>query len=96
LFNKNSIQAVLGRLRELLFLDWDNGLLSSSVFPILRPGNPRAIIQRTLDEFPTFFGDRFSVKDGGLCIHNLSAEEVGGLEVFLCEAAQNFELYFKV
>jgi hypothetical protein len=32
---------------------------------------------------PAFFGDRFVEKDGGLRTYNLSAEEIGGLKVFL-------------
>jgi hypothetical protein len=39
------------------------------------------------------FGDRFGGKDCGLYPYNPSAEEVGGLEVFLYEAAQNLELF---
>jgi hypothetical protein len=31
-------------------------------------------------------------KDRGLCLYNLSAEEVEGLDEFLYEAAQNFEV----
>ncbi len=34
-----------------------------------------------------------SSKDFGLCPYNPSAEEVGGLEVFLYEATQNFKLF---
>jgi hypothetical protein len=38
-------------------------------------------------------GDEFSRKDCRLCLFNLSAKEVGGLEVFLYETALNFELF---
>jgi hypothetical protein len=43
-------------------------------------------------------GDGFSGKDCRLCPFNPSAKEVGGLEVFLYEAAQNLELFqiFKI
>jgi hypothetical protein len=34
----------------------------------------------------------FGVKDSCLCTNNPSAKEVGGLEVFLYEPAQDFEL----
>jgi hypothetical protein len=34
-------------------------------------------------ELPVCFGDRNVEKEGGLRTHNLSAEEVGGLTVFL-------------
>jgi hypothetical protein len=39
------------------------------------------------------FEERFDEKDYGLCPYNPSAEQVGGLEVFLNEAAKNFELF---
>jgi hypothetical protein len=40
------------------------------------------------------FGDSFGGNDCGLCpCKNQSAKEVGGLEVFLYEVAQNFELF---
>jgi hypothetical protein len=35
----------------------------------------------------------FGGKDCGLCPYNPSAEEVGGLDGFLYEAAQNFEVF---
>ncbi len=38
---------------------------------------------------PAFFGDRFGGKYCGLCTKNLPAEEVGCLDGFLYEAAQN-------
>jgi hypothetical protein len=38
-----------------------------------------------------FFKDRFGGKDCILCQDNPSAEEVGGLEITLYEAAQNFK-----
>ncbi len=38
------------------------------------------------------FEARLGGKDCGLCPYNRSAEEVGGLDVFLYEAAQNFEV----
>jgi hypothetical protein len=44
---------------------------------------------------PAFFGDQFRGKYDGLCTLNSPAEEVGGLEVFLYEAALNFELFSK-
>jgi hypothetical protein len=34
-------------------------------------------------------------KDSCLCPYNQSAEDVGGLDGFLYEAAQNFEVLFK-
>jgi hypothetical protein len=43
-------------------------------------------------KFP-YFGARFGGKDCGLCPYNPSAEEVGGLDGFLYEAAQNFEVF---
>jgi hypothetical protein len=38
----------------------------------------------------------FGGKDCGLCPYNPSAEDVGGLEVYLHEAAQNFELFSNI
>jgi hypothetical protein len=45
---------------------------------------------------PALFGDRFGEKSGCLCAHNPPAKEVRWLVVFLCEAAQNFELWLKI
>ncbi len=42
------------------------------------------------------FGDLFDGKDCDFCPYNPSPEEVGGLEVFLYEAAQNFELFSNI
>jgi hypothetical protein len=39
------------------------------------------------------FEDRFSGKDCGSCLNHPSAKEVKGLDVFLYEMAQNFELF---
>ncbi len=46
----------------------------------------------TLQQFLALFGG----KDRGLCLYNLSAEEVGGLDGFLYEAAQNFEVFSNI
>jgi hypothetical protein len=53
----------------------------------------RAVIQRKIVDSPAFLY-RFAGKDCCLC--NPSAEEVGGLEVFLYEPAQNFELFSNI
>jgi hypothetical protein len=45
---------------------------------------------------PVFLGSFFGGKDGGMCTHNPPAKEVEWLEVFLNEAAQNFELWVKI
>ncbi len=42
------------------------------------------------------FGDRFGRKHCGLTPYNPSAEEVGGLEVFLNEGTLNFELFSNI
>ena len=42
---------------------------SSNILLMSRPPNIKCIV-------PTFFGDRFVEKDGGLCTHNPAAEEV--------------------
>jgi hypothetical protein len=39
------------------------------------------------------FRDRFGEKVYGLCSYYPSAEEVGGVDVSLYEAAQNFEIF---
>jgi hypothetical protein len=54
-----------------------------------------AVIQRTVVDFPAFLRP-VCRKDCGLCPFNLSAEEVGGLELFLYETAQNFELFSNI
>jgi hypothetical protein len=36
---------------------------------------------------------RFGGKDCGFCLYNPSAEEVGGSDGFLHDAAQNFEVF---
>jgi hypothetical protein len=41
---------------------------------------------------PAFFGDRFVEREGGMHIHNLSAEEVEGLHAVLYIESENFEL----
>jgi hypothetical protein len=53
----------------------------------------RAVIQRTIVNSPTFLETSFGRKHCGLYPYNPSADEVGGLEVFLHEVAQNFELF---
>ncbi len=64
-----------------------NNPLSAPVYEASnRPPNIKCIV-------PAFFGDRFRGKYDGLCTLNSPAEEVGGLEVFLYEAALNFELF---
>jgi hypothetical protein len=50
-----------------------------------RPPNIKCIV-------PPCFGDHFVEKEGSLPTHNLPVEKVGGLEVFLYKADQNFEL----
>jgi hypothetical protein len=51
-----------------------------------------SIIFAQCPKFP-HFGAQFCGKDCGLCPYNPSAEEVGGLDGFLYEAAQNFEVF---
>jgi hypothetical protein len=46
--------------------------------------------KRKLFTFPAFLGDLFVEKEGGLCTYNPTDEDVGGLEVFLYLADQNF------
>jgi hypothetical protein len=55
-----------------------------------------AVIQRTIVDSPTFFGNWFVGKDCSLYPYNPSAKEVGGLEVFLYEAAQKFKLFSNI
>jgi hypothetical protein len=55
----------------------------------------QAIIQRTIVDFSRIFGARFGEKDLSLC-PNMCAEKVEGLEAFLCEAAQNFEVFSNI
>ncbi len=50
---------------------------------ILQMFYSRAVLQRT-------------IKDCGLCPYNPSAEEVGGLDGFLYEAAHNFEVFSNI
>ncbi len=38
----------------------------------------------------------FGRKDRGSYLYNVCAEEVGGLEAFLYEAAQNFEVFSNI
>ncbi len=52
----------------------------------------QAVIQRTIVDLP-HFGDWFCGKDFGLCTYNTCAEHEGGLEAFLYEADQNFEVF---
>ncbi len=42
------------------------------------------------------FGVRFGGKDRGLCPSNPWSQQVGGLDAFLFEAAQNFEVFSKI
>jgi hypothetical protein len=66
------------------------------VVGILQRFYSQAVFQRTIVDIPAFFGDWFCRKDCGLCTHNPSAKEVGGLEIFLNEPAQDFELHLKI
>ena len=52
----------------------------------------RAVIQRTIDSSPAFLEARFGKKDRGLSMWKPLSEQAGGLEAFLHEAAQNFEV----
>ncbi len=62
---------------------------SSDILLTSRPPNVKCIV-------PTFSGDRFGGKDCILYTYNLCAEEVGWLDGFFYEAAQNFELLSKI
>ncbi len=42
------------------------------------------------------FGDRFGEKDCDLWPYNSWSQQVGGLDAFLYEAAQNFEVFSKI
>jgi hypothetical protein len=54
------------------------------------------ILQRTIVGSPTFLEPGWAEKDSGLCLYNPSAKEVGGLDGFLYEAAQNFEVFSNI
>jgi hypothetical protein len=60
---------------------------------ILQIIHSQAVLQRIVVDFPAFLETGLAEKNWVLCTYNLSAGEVGGLEVFLYEAAQNFELF---
>jgi hypothetical protein len=57
----------------------------------------QAVIQRTIVySLSRNFGDQFGEKDCGLCPYNLSAKEVGGLEVFfvkLIRTLNSFQIF---
>jgi hypothetical protein len=57
----------------------------------------RAEIQRTIDISPAFLEHaRFGKKDCGLRTCKPRTEQSGGLEAFLHEVAQNFEVFSKI
>jgi hypothetical protein len=56
----------------------------------------QAVIPRTIVESPAFLEYVLGRKDRGLRPYNLWSQQVGGLDAFLYEAAQNFELFSKI
>jgi hypothetical protein len=71
------LQDVFPMLRAGNYFGLDCGLLGFFKYSTHEPSSKDQLLT-----FPHFFGDRIVGKDGGLCTHNPSAEEVGGLEVF--------------
>jgi hypothetical protein len=76
--------------KVLQFFVWIVGCWNSlNILLTSHPPNVKCI-------FPTLFGDWFGGKDCILYTYNLCAEEVGWLDGFFYEAAQNFELLSKI
>jgi hypothetical protein len=71
------------------------GLLDIGIFHIFYS---RAVLQRTIVDSPAFLEPCLAEKIA-VCAHtryNPAAEEVGGLDRFLHEATQNFEVFSNI
>jgi hypothetical protein len=69
-------------------LVWIAGCLNSS--DLILTSHPPKRKMYTFGNFPTFL-EPGSLKRGRFAHINLTSEEVGGLDIFLYEADQNFE-----
>jgi hypothetical protein len=74
-----------GKCCNIWFGLWDVGILQMFYLG--------AVLQRTIVDISRIFGTWFGGKDCGLCTF---AEEVGGLDGFLFESAQNFEVFSNI
>ncbi len=98
--------------REILFLDWDIGLLASSRDPnsagsnlfwfglqfvgFLQTFYSQAVIQRAFVDSPAVLETGLEEKDCSLWAYNSWSQQEGELDAFLCKAAQIFEVFSKI